>query len=126
MQQRYSGRLAGFAVILVLISLFAACKGKEETNANTNANANRSATNTAPSTPTTPTTNPQTSEDTAIKNAVMANLSKAGPPTVTVSVPYGGGTRGGTAPASKLKDAVKAANDATPKPKQVLNQISKT
>ena len=123
MQQRYTGRLAGFAVILVLISVFAACKGKEETNANTNANANHS---TAPSTPTTPTTNPQTSEDNAIKNAVMANLTKAGLTTVTVSDSNGVVTLGGTAPAAKLQDAVKAANDATPKPKQVLNQISKT
>jgi osmotically-inducible protein OsmY len=126
MQQRYTGRLAGFAVILVLISAFAACKGKDESNANTNANANHSAANTAPSTPTTPTANPQTSEDNAIKNAVMANLTKAGLTTVTVSVTNGVVTLGGTAPAAKLQDAVKAANDATPKPKQVLNQISKT
>jgi osmotically-inducible protein OsmY len=125
MHKRYSGRLAGFAVILVLISAFAACHGNSETNANSNANANRAATNTAPPT-TAPTTNPQSSEDTAIKNAVTANLTKAGLTSVTVSVTNGVVTLSGSAPAAKFQDAVKAANDATPKPKQVLNQISKS
>jgi len=125
MYKRYSGRLAGFAVILVLIAAFAACKGNSETNANTNANANHAATNSTPPT-TAPTTNPQSSQDSAIKNSVMANLTKAGITTVTVTVNNGVVTLGGSVPTAKLQAAMQAASDATPKPTKVDNQMTKS
>jgi len=62
------------------------------------------------------------SADPALKNTVMANLTKNNVKGVTVEVANGEVTLKGTIPRAKLQDAMKAANDA--KPKKVNNQMT--
>jgi osmotically-inducible protein OsmY len=62
------------------------------------------------------------SADPALKNTVMANLTKYGITGVTVEVSNGEVTLRGNIARAKLQDAMKAANDA--KPKKVNNQMT--
>ena len=107
---------------LVLLGTAAgACGGRDGGNtaangnaANANRNANTGVVNTTPT--------PDTSRDNALRNTVEANLTKAGVTGVTVSVSGGEVTLRGTIPRAKLQDAMKAANDASPK--RVDNQLT--
>ncbi len=60
--------------------------------------------------------------DTAIKNLVQANLTRYGVSGVTVEVSNGEVTLKGNIPRAKLQDAMKAANEASPK--KVNNQLN--
>lgn len=62
--------------------------------------------------------------DTAIRNAVTANLTKAGVTTVTVDVKDGVVTLKGDVPRASLQKAMQAANEATPRPARVENQMT--
>jgi hypothetical protein len=65
-------------------------------------------------------------DDAAIKKSVEDNLTKAGVKGVTVAVKDKVVTLTGTVPAADLPKAVQAANDATPKPTKVENQLVKS
>jgi hypothetical protein len=65
-------------------------------------------------------------DDAAIKKSVEDNLTKEGVKNVTVAVKNKVVTLTGTVPAADLPKAVKAANDATPKPDKVENQLVKS
>ena len=74
-----------------------------------------------PAAPPTPAAN---ANDTAMRNAVMANLTKAGLSGITVDVKDGVVTLTGSVAKADLPKAMQAANEATPKPKQVMNQLT--
>jgi osmotically-inducible protein OsmY len=65
-------------------------------------------------------------DDAAIKKSVEDNLTKAGVRGVTVAVKDKVVTLTGTVPAADLPKAVQAANEATPKPTKVENQLTKS
>jgi hypothetical protein len=65
-------------------------------------------------------------DDAAIKKSVEDNLSKESVKGVTVTVKDKVVTLTGTVPAADLPKAVKAANEATPKPSKVENQLVKS
>ena len=60
--------------------------------------------------------------DAGIKNLVEANLTRYGVSGVTVEVTNGEVTLKGSVPRAKMQDAVKAANEASPK--KVNNQLN--
>ncbi len=100
-----------------------ACGGRDAGNTAANRNAANTTANTNTNTAvvnTTPT--PDTSQDNALRNTVEANLTKAGVTGVNVSVSGGEVTLRGTIPRARLQDAMKAANDASPK--RVNNQLT--
>lgn len=105
---------AGLASLLALGA--AGCGGRGG-NAN---NANGANTNTA--TVMTPTPAPSIAPDTALKNTVEANLTKYNVTGVTVEVSGGEITLKGDIPRAKLQDAMKAANEASPR--KVNNQMN--
>ena len=97
-------------------------KGTEGVKSVTNNITVRAAsTTTAPPAPTTPAGD---ANDTAIKNAIMANLTKEGVTGVTVDVASGVATLKGSASRENMQKALKAANEAKPQAKQVMNQIT--
>jgi hyperosmotically inducible protein len=85
-----------------------------------NANANNS--NTAVVMTPTPAAAPSIAPDTALKNTVEANLTKYNVTGVTVEVSGGEVTLKGDIPRAKLQDAMKAANEASPR--KVNNQMN--
>ena len=103
---------------LVSLLAFGACGGRGG-NANT-ANANNS--NTAVVMTPTPVAAPSIAPDTALKNTVEANLTKYNVTGVTVEVSGGEVTLKGDIPRAKLQDAMKAANEASPR--KVNNQMN--
>ena len=107
-------------LVVGLVSLLAlgvaSCKGK---GGNTN-NANN--TNTATVMTPTPVAAPSIAPDTALKNTVQANLTKYNVTGVTVEVSGGEVTLKGDIPRAKLQDAMKAANEASPR--KVNNQMN--
>ena len=129
----WAGRVLPAAVVLALALGAAACGGgdRANTNANANANANRNA-NVAVSTNSISNAISNTANaaanvasgatDTAIKNLVEANLTRYGVTGVTVEVSGGEVTLKGNIPRAKLQDAMKAANEASPK--KVNNQLN--
>jgi len=117
-------RVATTGLSLALLVSASACSGeKTATNANANANTNRMA---PPPANTAPPTNTAAANDTAIKNSVEANLTKYNVKGVTVTVSNGEVTLTGTVPAADFQKAVQAANEATPKPAKVNNQLTKS
>ena len=107
-------------LVVGLVSLLAlgvaSCKGS---GGNTN-NANN--TNTATVMTPTPVAAPSIAPDTALKNTVQANLTKYNVTGVTVEVSGGEVTLKGDIPRAKLQDAMKAANEASPR--KVNNQMN--
>jgi osmotically-inducible protein OsmY len=113
-----TGRVSAAAALALLLALGAAGCGKKDENAN-NANGavNRNASNTnAVSNMAAPAT------DAALKNRVEANLTKYDVSGVTVEVANGEVTLKGNIQRAKLQDAMKAANEASPK--KVNNQMN--
>lgn len=107
---------AGLASLLVIGA--AACKGKGDNTNNANyANANNS--NMAMVMTPTPMAVPP---DTTLKNTVQANLTKYNVTGVTVEVSNGEVTLKGDIARAKLPDALKAANEASPR--KVNNQLN--
>ena len=106
--------VAGLVSLLALG--VASCKGS---GGNTN-NANN--TNTATVMTPTPVAAPSIAPDTALKNTVQANLTKYNVTGVTVEVSGGEVTLKGDIPRAKLQDAMKAANEASPR--KVNNQMN--
>lgn len=130
-----AGRLVPATAALALALGAAACGGD---NANNNANsaANRAAnsaanaagtvsnsvSNAASSTANAISNATSSASDTAIKNTVQANLTKYNVTGVEVEVKDGEVTLKGSVPRAKIADAMKAANEASPK--KVNNQLS--
>jgi hyperosmotically inducible periplasmic protein len=107
------------AGLVSLLAFGAASCGGRGGNAN-NANANNS--NTAVVMTPTPAAAPSIAPDTALRNAVQANLTKYNVTGVTVEVSGGEVTLKGDIPRAKLQDAMKAANEASPR--RVNNQMN--
>jgi osmotically-inducible protein OsmY len=103
--------VAGLVSLLALG--VASCKGSGNTN---NANNSNTAVVTAP------TAAPSIAPDTALKNTVEANLTKYNVTGVTVEVSGGEVTLKGDIARAKLPDAMKAANEASPR--KVNNQMN--
>src|SRR5688500_12950204 len=104
--------VAGLVSLLALG--VASCKG----SGNTNANNSNTAVVTAP----TPVAAPSIAPDTALRNTVEANLTKYNVTGVTVEVSGGEVTLKGDIARAKLPDAMKAANEASPR--KVNNQMN--
>jgi osmotically-inducible protein OsmY len=107
--------VAGIASLLVVGA--ASCKGSGNTN-----NTNVSNTNMATVMTPTPAPAPSIAPDTALKNTVQANLTKYNVTGITVEVSGGEVTLKGDIPRAKLQDAMKAANEASPR--KVNNQMN--
>ncbi|HEU4594338.1 MAG TPA: BON domain-containing protein [Pyrinomonadaceae bacterium] len=105
--------VAGIASLLVVGA--ASCKGSA---GNTNTNNSNTATVMTP----TPAAAPSIAPDTALRNTVEANLTKYNVTGVTVEVSGGEVTLKGDIPRAKLQDAMKAANEASPR--KVNNQMN--
>lgn len=105
------------ASCLLLAFAISACGGHENTNNSSNANSNGAASSPSPRS-----TQPSVSEDNALKNKVEANLTKYQVSGITVEVSNGEVTLKGDIPRAKLQDAMKAANEASPK--KVNNQMN--
>ena len=119
MQQRSAlNKVSAAGLALALMSGVAACnrgQNANNTNANLNSNTNLSANTSANN-------NPTASQDAALKNTVEANLSKYGVTGITVTTSNGEVTLRGNIARAKLQDAMKAANEASPK--RVNNQLN--
>lgn len=117
MQFRFvkSGLLAAGLVSLVALGA-ASCGGRGANNANAN-NSNTAVVMTP-----TPAPAPSIAPDTALRNSVQANLTKYNVTGVTVEVSGGEVTLKGDIPRAKLQDAMKAANEASPR--KVNNQMN--
>jgi hyperosmotically inducible periplasmic protein len=119
MQFRFvKNSLLAAGLVSVLAFGAAACGGRGG-NANT-ANANNS--NTAVVMTPTPAPAPSIAPDTALRNTVQANLTKYNVTGITVEVSGGEVTLKGDIPRAKLQDAMKAANEASPR--KVNNQMN--
>jgi hyperosmotically inducible protein len=125
-----AGGTTAAALALVLALGAAACGGKDD-NANANANragANTAAVNTNAVSNTVSNTGNAISNmtssatDAGLKNAIEANLTRYGVTGVTVEVKDKEVTLKGSIPRAKLQDAMKAANEASPK--KVNNQLN--
>jgi len=126
-----AGTLSAAALTVAVALGAAACGGGDNANAN-NANSasnrNTAAVNTnAVSNTISNAANAVSNaaagaSDTAIKNLVQANLTRYGVSGVTVEVANGEVTLKGSIPRAKLQDAMKAANEASPK--KVNNQLN--
>lgn len=106
-----------FVAMIASLVVFgaASCKGGSNTN-----NANN--TNTAVVMTPTPVAAPSIAPDTTLRNTVQANLTKYNVTGITVEVADGEVTLKGDIPRAKLQDAMKAANEASPK--KVNNQLN--
>lgn len=122
----WAGRVLPAAATLALALGAAGCGNKDDHAANTAANsaantANRAA-NVANTTANAVSNATTSTTDTALKNTVQANLTRYGVTGVTVDVSDGEVTLKGSIPRAKLADAMKAANEASPK--KVNNQLN--
>ncbi len=125
-----AGSLSAAALALAFALGSAACGGKDD-HANAN-NANRAANTAAVNTNAVSNTAANTGNaisnatsgvtDAALKNVVEANLTRYGVSGVTVEVNDKEVTLKGSIPRAKLQDAMKAANEASPK--KVNNQLN--
>ena len=125
-----AGSLSAAALVLALALGSAACGGKDDhanaNNANSASNANTAAVNTNAVSNTVSNTGNAISNatssatDAGLKNAIEANLTRYGVTGVTVEVKDKEVTLKGNIPRAKLQDAMKAANEASPK--KVNNQ----
>ena len=124
-----AGTATAAALTLVLALFAAACGGKDNANnANSASNANSAAVNTNAVSNTVSNTGNAVSNmtssatDSGLKNAIEANLTRYGITGVTVEVKDKEVTLKGSIPRAKLQDAMKAANEASPK--KVNNQLN--
>jgi osmotically-inducible protein OsmY len=121
-----AGSLSAAALALALGA--SACGKGDNTNANSASNANSAAVNTNAVSNTVSNTSNAISNatsgvtDAALKNAIEANLTRYGVTGVTVEVKDKEVTLKGSIPRAKLQDAMKAANEASPK--KVNNQLN--
>ncbi len=106
------------AGLVSLLAFGAAACGRGGNANNTNAANSNIAVVTTP----TPVAAPSIAPDTALKNTVQANLTKYNVTGVTVEVSGGEVTLKGDIPRAKLQDAMKAANEASPR--KVNNQMN--
>ena len=116
-----AGNVSAGALVLLLALGAAGCGDKDNAN-NTNTAHNTNTTTAATPMATATPTPVSASEDTSIKNKTEAALSKAGISGVTVEVKEGVVTLKGDVPKAKWQDAMKAANEASPK--KVNNQMN--
>ena len=116
------GRVSATAA-LVLALAAAACGGRGENsnanNANSAANRNSNSVSGAANAVSNAAAG---ATDTALKNLVQANLTRYGVSGVTVEVSNNEVTLKGSIPRAKLQDAMKAANEASPR--KVNNQLN--
>jgi osmotically-inducible protein OsmY len=122
----WAGHLLPAAAVLALALGAAGCGNKDDHAANTAANvagntANRAG-NVANATSNAVSNATAGATDAALKNTVEANLTRYGVSGVTVEVSGGEVTLKGSIPRAKLQDAMKAANEASPK--KVNNQLN--
>jgi len=124
-----AGSLSAAALALAFALGSAACGGKDDrANANSASNANSAAVNTNGVSNTVSNAGNAVSNatsgvtDAALKNVVEANLTRYGVSGVTVEVNNKEVTLKGSIPRAKLQDAMKAANEASPK--KVNNQLN--
>jgi osmotically-inducible protein OsmY len=123
-----AGSLSAAALTLALALGSAACGGKDDhanaNNSNSASNANSAAVNTNAVSNTSNAISNSTSSatDAGLKNAIEANLTRYGVAGVTVEVKDKEVTLKGSIPRAKLQDAMKAANEASPK--KVNNQLN--
>ena len=114
--------------LLLFALLAAACGGKDNTNANSASNANSAAVNTNAVSNTVSNTGNAISNatsdatDAGLRKLVEANLARYDVTGVTVEVKDKEVTLKGSIPRAKLQDAMKAANEASPK--KVNNQLT--
>ena len=119
---------ASAAALVLAIALGASACGKNDANANSASNANSAAVNTNAVSNTVSNTGNAISNatggvtDAALKNTIEANLARYGITGVTVEVKDKEVTLKGSIPRAKLQDAMKAANEASPK--KVNNQLN--
>lgn len=127
---------ASAAALSLALALGAAACGGRDNQANANANnansaSNRNATagintngisNTVSNAANAVSNAAAGATDTAVKNLVEANLTRYGVSGVTVEVKENEVTLKGNIPRAKLQDAMKAANEASPK--KVNNQLN--
>ena len=113
--QSAKNKLLVAVVASLLVFGAASCKGKGD---NTNVNNSNTAVVMTP----TPAPSVVIAPDTTLKNTVQANLTKYGVTGVTVEVANGEVTLKGDITRAKLPDAMKAANEASPK--KVNNQLN--
>ena len=131
-----AGRLVPAAAALALALLASACGGGDRTNTNANGAANRagntasntaggvanSISNAASGAANAVSNAASGATDAAIRNLIEANMTRYGVSGVTVEVTNGEVTLKGNVPRAKLQDAMKAANEASPK--KVNNQLN--
>jgi osmotically-inducible protein OsmY len=127
-----AGSLSAAALTLVLALGASACGGKDDhanaNNANSASNANTAAVNTNGVSNTISNAGNAISNataataDAALKRLVETNLTRYGVAGVTVEVSDKEVTLKGSIPRAKLQDAMKAANEASPK--KVNNQLT--
>ncbi|HWW75784.1 MAG TPA: hypothetical protein VNZ44_10325 [Pyrinomonadaceae bacterium] len=127
--QNAAGSLSAAAFVLALALGAAACGGKDNANnANSASNANSAAvnsnavSNTVSNTGNAISNMTSSATDAGLKNAIEANLTRYGVAGVTVEVKDKEVTLKGNIPRAKLQDAMKAANEASPK--KVNNQLN--
>ena len=130
--QNAAGSLSAAALVLTLALGSAACGGKDDranaNNSNSASGANTAAVNTNGVSNTVSNTGDAISNmtssatDAGLKNAIEANLTRYGVTGVTVEVKDKEVTLKGSIPRAKLQDAMKAANEASPK--KVNNQLN--
>ena len=123
MRKRLAGGGRASAAALVLALAAAACGGRSDdanaNNANSAANRNSNSVSGAANAVSNAAAG---ATDTALKNLVEANLTRYGVSGVTVEVSNNEVTLKGSIPRAKLQDAMKAANEASPK--KVNNQLN--
>jgi osmotically-inducible protein OsmY len=124
-----AGTASAAALALAFALGSAACGGKDNANnANNASNANSAAVNTNGISNTISNAGnvisnmTSSATDAGLKNAIEANLTRYGVTGVTVEVNDKEVTLKGSIPRAKLQDAMKAANEASPK--KVNNQLN--
>jgi osmotically-inducible protein OsmY len=127
MKTRTAARTATAAALTLVLALFAAACGGRDDNAN-RAGANTAAVNTNAVSNTVSNTGNAISNatsdatDAGLRKLVEANLARYDVTGVTVEVKDKEVTLKGSIPRAKLQDAMKAANEASPK--KVNNQLT--
>ena len=123
-----AGRLVPATAALALALGAAACGRNDNANSAANRAGNaagsaaNSVSNAASGTANAVSNATSSTSDTALRNTVQANLTKYGVTGVDVDVNNGEVTLKGSIPRAKIQDAMKAANEASPK--KVNNQLN--
>ena len=128
MKIRSAAGTVSAAALVLAIALGASACGKNDANANSASNANavvvntNGVSNTVSNTGNAISNMTSSATDAGLKNAIEANLTRYGVTGVTVEVKDKEVTLKGSIPRAKLQDAMKAANEASPK--KVNNQLN--